>query len=326
MVPSPLFAPLLRAACAALLFSGTAAAQSGPLALALDGERAAVQGAVVPPAQPGDARPGQQSAVRFRNRFRPDVYLAVRDGAPVAAAGGADAAWQVEPVTGEEPGFVRLRAGGAYLHVQDGPPRMGGVQPGWWSAMWVLEPVAGTEFVRIRNRWKNTYLHTEGGALEIGEAQPGWWSAMWAVQRGGGAQPPDRIRGDPPVVVDGPPVRWVAWVKTGDRFQAGTDANIRLYVRGTRGQAGPFLLDRSGHDDFESGDLARYELGQVDIGSVQAVLLANDGANSGADWYLEWVCVQPEHEPPCRDNRDSWFRFDNWVPGNAQTLWQTRGP
>jgi hypothetical protein len=124
-----------------------------------------------------------------------------------------------------------------------------------------------------------------------------------------------------PVVI-GPPVRWVAWVKTGGPSGAGTDANIMLYVRSGRGDLGPLLLDRSGYDDFENGDLDRYPLGS-DFGGVTAVLLHNDGANAGADWYVEWVCVGPEDQGECKDYPSTYFRFDNWLPGNAQTVWQT---
>jgi hypothetical protein len=124
-----------------------------------------------------------------------------------------------------------------------------------------------------------------------------------------------------PVVI-GPPVRWVAWVKTGGPSGAGTDANIQLYVRTGRGDLGPLLLDRSGYDDFENGDLTAYPLGS-DFGGVTAVLLHNDGSNPGADWYVEWVCVGPEDEGSCKDYPSTYFRFDNWLPGNAQTVWQT---
>lgn len=132
---------------------------------------------------------------------------------------------------------------------------------------------------------------------------------------------PSRPQSSRPVVI-GPPVRWVAWVKTGGPSGAGTDANIHLYLRTGRGELGPLLLDRSGYDDFENGDLDAYPLGS-DFGGVTAVLLHNDGANAGADWYVEWVCIAPEDQGACKDYPTTYFVFNNWLPGNAQTVWQT---
>ncbi|MCU0870695.1 MAG: hypothetical protein MUF30_14070, partial [Burkholderiales bacterium] len=61
-----------------------------------------------------------------------------------------------------------------YVHIENGPPTAGPIQPGWWSAMWVMENVPGANFVRLRNRWKpDQYLHIEPGRLDAGPIQPG---------------------------------------------------------------------------------------------------------------------------------------------------------
>ncbi|MEX2285084.1 MAG: PLAT/LH2 domain-containing protein [Gemmatimonadota bacterium] len=259
--------------------------------------------------------------VKLNNRWKSDQFLSNGDGrALVTNVSTATATtWIIEPVQGTE--FVRLKSGlGGYLHTEGGPLEIGSIQPGWHSAMWILEPVEN--FVRIRNRWRGTYIHVEQGRLEVGAIQPGWHSAMWVRQAKNAAPGPDRIQADRPPVRRAAATKYFVWVKTKDAIQAGTDANITIRVRGKFGEIGPIKLDKSGYDDFERGDEDLYELGFHDIGEVLAILLENDGSGAGADWHVDWVCVNLEHQPDCRRG-GNFFRIDNWLKGNSSTVWLT---
>ena len=116
--------------------------------------------------------------------------------------------------------------------------------------------------------------------------------------------------------------KYYVWVKTKSAFQAGTDANISILVRGEFGEIGPIKLDKPGYDDFESGDEDQYELGTHQIGNIRAILLENDGSGSGSDWHVEWVCVNLEHRPDCRRG-GNFFRIDSLLKGNSSTVWLT---
>jgi hypothetical protein len=239
-----------------------------------------------------------------------------------------DEAWSVE-ATGD--GFVRLRAaGGGYLFVANGEMLRGPIDRASTSAMWALEEVEGA-IVKVRHRATGHYVHMERGVYEVGPIEPGWWSAMWVTERtaatagtggqggaggSGGASPRNDAthRGEAPQ-------RWVAWVQTGSRSGAGTDATIKLYVRGTRGEFGPFTLDTPNHDDFEAGSLKSYPLGNVELGEVSAIVLENAGGGVGPGWYVEWACVGREDLNPCKDNRDDWAVIERWLESATQTMW-----
>ncbi|MEX2285083.1 MAG: PLAT/LH2 domain-containing protein [Gemmatimonadota bacterium] len=112
--------------------------------------------------------------------------------------------FQLESVPGTE--FTRLRAPqGLYVHIEQGPAKIGAIDQDWQSAMWTLEPASDAGFFRLRNRWKGTYLHVERGSLEPGEVEPGWHSAMWSVATARPVPPdPNNSRG--PLRTPGPPV------------------------------------------------------------------------------------------------------------------------
>ncbi len=126
-----------------------------------------------------------QEHIALKNKWQKygggkDVYLAAQDGQATAS---------VVPLTAKGTGWVLQRSGNFYqissqanpahyLHLEQGPLKMGPITPGWWSAQWTLEPVG--EGFRIRNRWKtDKYLHIQNATLEAGPIQPNWWSAIW---------------------------------------------------------------------------------------------------------------------------------------------------
>jgi hypothetical protein len=129
--------------------------------------------------------------------------------------------------------------------------------------------------------------------------------------------PPSRTADNPAQVLDRGR-QYYASIQSGRRSGAGTDANIYIQLRGTRGTSREFLLDKPGYDDFESGDHDTYYLGEFDIGDLTHVSLRNDGANAGADWFVDWVCLSRDDRMCHSDDR---VRIGDWLRGNAATFW-----
>lgn len=100
--------------------------------------------------------------------------------------------WAFEPVPGlANTYFIKHKATGNYLHIQNGPLDYGKIKKGWWSAQWVLEPVKDPQpsVYRIKNRWKpNLYLNNEKvsktNGVECTTVSPNFHSARWILDDG----------------------------------------------------------------------------------------------------------------------------------------------
>jgi hypothetical protein len=70
--------------------------------------------------------------------------------------------------------MVRLRwMKNEAIHIENGPPTYGAIQPGWWSAQWIMEEQRGENRERLmsfRNRWQGGYLMVRNG--EVIRADP----------------------------------------------------------------------------------------------------------------------------------------------------------
>ncbi len=125
-----------------------------------------------------DTRPtkegGSISAVR---NIKTGQYLTLpAGGMPLGLSAQANYQWTLAdiaaPVVAAAPmpdRMVRLRwLKNEAVHIESGPPTVGGIQPGWWSAMWVADERRGENGQRLmsfRNRWKGGYLMIRNGRV-----------------------------------------------------------------------------------------------------------------------------------------------------------------
>lgn len=101
-------------------------------------------------------------------------------------------------------------------------------------------------------------------------------------------------------------------VKTGDRDQAGTDADVFLVLHGPKGEkTGKIYLDNLDHNDFERNNEdefriavrgAPHEIASITIGYDQH----SEGSYAG--WYLEWVKVED-----VKSGKSYWFKAGRWL-------------
>ncbi|MEM7092572.1 MAG: PLAT/LH2 domain-containing protein [Actinomycetota bacterium] len=79
-------------------------------------------------------------------------------------------------------------------------------------------------------------------------------------------------------------------IGTADTRGAGTDSDITIVLRGSEGDAGPYLLDKPGND-FERGDRDEYQVDNGGAGYIRQIVLESDGSGLGADWEPDWIDV-----------------------------------
>ena len=82
-------------------------------------------------------------------------------------------------------------------------------------------------------------------------------------------------------------------VKTGDKFGAGTDANVFLEMFGEKGESGRLPLESAEKrgNKFERDQTDMFRLEAPDIGRMQRILIGHDGSGAGSAWYLEEVRI-----------------------------------
>lgn len=84
---------------------------------------------------------------------------------------------------------------------------------------------------------------------------------------------------------------YILTVKTPHKIDAGTNANLRFVLRGSKGAAettinsGPTFL-------FEQGNINFVTLIGKDVGTIQDLILSQDGSGTGPDWFVDTVKVQ----------------------------------
>lgn len=94
-------------------------------------------------------------------------------------------------------------------------------------------------------------------------------------------------------------------VETTDRFQAGTNGDVRLQLVNAAGETtATHLLDNDG-DDFEAGDRGTYTFTDRDIGLPTQARVSLDG---GTGWLLHSVSVQSD-----KASGTAWFIGDRWI-------------
>ncbi|KAL3869892.1 hypothetical protein ACJMK2_042519 [Sinanodonta woodiana] len=106
-------------------------------------------------------------------------------------------------------------------------------------------------------------------------------------------------------------LRYLVEVHTGEKFKAGTDANVYLQVFGQRGDTGERRLMTSKTNPlnkFEAGKMDLFEIEAVDLGVLNKVKVSHDGAGEGAGWFLHRISIR---ELNAKDKYV--FNWDRWL-------------
>lgn len=86
-------------------------------------------------------------------------------------------------------------------------------------------------------------------------------------------------------------------VITGDAKKSGTDANVSLWMTGSRGKSAELKLEKSQHKDkFEKGQTDTFTFDMLDLGTVSKVKIKSDGKRGWShkfdtQWFLDKVVV-----------------------------------
>ncbi|KAM3928088.1 oxygen-regulated protein 1 [Leptodactylus fuscus] len=94
-----------------------------------------------------------------------------------------------------------------------------------------------------------------------------------------------------------PVTKYKIEVVTGDLWNAGTEANVYILLRGQYGDTGSRQLLRSNKPiPFTKGQTDTFFLEAVHLGDLQTVIIGHDGLESGNGWYLEKVIVHDKEK------------------------------
>jgi len=78
---------------------------------------------------------------------------------------------------------------------------------------------------------------------------------------------------------------------TGNRFGAGTDANVFLELYGEKGTSGEIAIP-SKREELERGMVNKYKVASKDLGVLRKIDVRHDNTGLGPAWYLEKVTVK----------------------------------
>lgn len=98
-------------------------------------------------------------------------------------------------------------------------------------------------------------------------------------------------------------------IKTSTVADAGTDANIKLTIKGSNGSAGPFaLVDSNDSNQFEAGDVNNFYLSSLDLGELTGFTLSSDNSGYKPGWNVVYVTITNT------SSNKSWTRNCNtWI-------------
>ncbi|XP_073445861.1 lipoxygenase homology domain-containing protein 1 isoform X1 [Dendrobates tinctorius] len=82
-------------------------------------------------------------------------------------------------------------------------------------------------------------------------------------------------------------------VKTGDKKNGGTDANVFIILFGEKDDTGFMNLkaSKTNKNKFERGQIDVFTVEAVDIGSLKKIKIGHDNKGTSAGWFLDWVEV-----------------------------------
>uniref|UniRef100_G3T1Y4 Lipoxygenase homology PLAT domains 1 n=1 Tax=Loxodonta africana TaxID=9785 RepID=G3T1Y4_LOXAF len=82
-------------------------------------------------------------------------------------------------------------------------------------------------------------------------------------------------------------------IKTGDKKNAGTDANVFITLFGTQDNTGITLLksSKTNSDKFERGSIEIFTVETLDLGDLWKVRIGHDNTGKAPGWFVDWVEV-----------------------------------
>ncbi|XP_046284402.1 lipoxygenase homology domain-containing protein 1 isoform X3 [Marmota monax] len=82
-------------------------------------------------------------------------------------------------------------------------------------------------------------------------------------------------------------------VKTGDKKNAGTDANVFITLFGTQDDTGTTLLksSKTNSDKFERDSIEIFTVETLDLGDLWKVRIGHDNTGKAPGWFVDWVEV-----------------------------------
>ncbi|KAL4218062.1 Arachidonate 5-lipoxygenase [Mactra antiquata] len=85
---------------------------------------------------------------------------------------------------------------------------------------------------------------------------------------------------------------YTVYVKTGDRPNAGTDANVYIILHGENGiKSKEMKLDVLFHDDFERGNLDKFKLKHQSFSNIDCIEIWRDTHGFNSDWHVDTIMV-----------------------------------
>nr|XP_021394578.1 lipoxygenase homology domain-containing protein 1 [Lonchura striata domestica] len=90
-------------------------------------------------------------------------------------------------------------------------------------------------------------------------------------------------------------------VKTGDKKNAGTDANVFIILYGSKDDTGIVSLKASkiNKNKFERGKVDEFTVESVDIGDLKKIKIGHDNKGNSTGWFLEWVEIDAPSVGQC---------------------------
>ena len=115
---------------------------------------------------------------------------------------------------------------------------------------------------------------------------------------------------------------YIIYVRTGDRKNVGTDANISIILHDENGHCSDeIVLDNFLRNDFERGALDKFRLPKAKLrpltrfGRISKIELWRDDFGLGPDWFVDKVVVENQ-----RTNANFIFPIFRWIRPNFHYL------
>ncbi len=80
-------------------------------------------------------------------------------------------------------------------------------------------------------------------------------------------------------------MKYLIVVKTGNVSGAGTDANVSVQLRGSKGATSPVLLDTPDHNDFERYQQDAFHFIANDVGDIHTITIGHDNSGAASGWF-----------------------------------------
>ncbi|ELW69334.1 Lipoxygenase homology domain-containing protein 1 [Tupaia chinensis] len=102
-------------------------------------------------------------------------------------------------------------------------------------------------------------------------------------------------------------------VKTGDKKNAGTDANVFITLFGTQDNTGITLLksSKTNSDKFERDSIEIFTVETLDLGDLWKVRIGHDNSGKAPGWFVDWIEVDAPSLGKCMT-----FTCGRWLAKN----------